>query len=700
METDFNKQAVNLVAAIPTDSQGDGRKFADAVRKSLNYMATDFDAQAARLVAAIPTDSQGDGRKFADAVRKSLNYIATHANSGGGGGTAVTTISNQLSNVKISYAKSGDYYNLTVTWGAGNFNDTHAYKYALLNLQQAPQKGNKSVDWNKVGSRIYQSKDGALTTTITNVLPGYLYRVVAIGVTKDGQRSEEKKAPSAVTFIPVQVRDTTPPVSLTTTATSKGLLIEWKQRADAFYTYTELRDNNSNFGVDSGLLTRSRGLSYMYIPKERNGTIYAANFGISGEYSSSISSTYSFPQLITPEAPQVTVNTDDNEDQYKITVTFKAPTYGLGTNVYVNNAKFVVDYSQHSFTYYTTKEHDVISLTYFDCVGESNRSTPVTVDVSNPRHSDLNTFIDIHSNNITSQSLTTNVIDAKNIVGNTISVDSLTIDDSIKADAIEANQIKTDTLSSKGGSILDFTANTINAVDATIGTADVNTLTYMNMSPTDGANGVITANRIVSNGKISTTGEVDANEIVFTVSDNKTENPSIGKEEWLSNGKDTYGLVLRGKTTYFNGVGKDNKAWINNETGDARFKGGVTIDGSITVNGNVNSNGVVHGSGGLDTRYNRSGYNQFASSVNSSNYSGEGRIGADPAFKVARKNGNGNQPLYYVKFTPMFSNGSYNLADVIRTLLANSVRATLVQNGTSWQCNCNCCDGCGDDAGY
>lgn len=667
-------------------------------------MATDFNTQAARLVAAIPTDSQGDGRKFADAVRKSLNYIATYAGtgsgSGGGGGGDGTTISNQLSNVRISYAKSGDYYNLTVTWETGTFNDSRVYKYALLNLQQAPQKGNASVNWNQVGSRIYQSKNDALTATISNVLPGYRYRVVAIGVTDDGKRSDESKAPSAVTFIPVQVRDTTPPASLTTTATSKGLLIEWTQQSNAFYTYTELRDGDNNFGTDDGLLTRSRGQSYTYVPKERNGTIYAANFGISEKYSTSLDSTYSFPQLTTPEAPDVTVGTDDNEDQYKITVTFKAPTYGLGTNVYINNVKFAVDYTQHSFTYYTTKEHDVISLTYFDCIGESNHSTSVPVDVSNPRHSDLNTFIDIHGNNITGRSLTTNTIDARNIVGNTISVDSLTIDDSIKADAIEANRIKADTLNAENGSLLDLTANTVNAVDATFGTADISTLTYMNMSPTDGADGVITANRIISNGTISTTGEMSANKIVFTVNNSTTEDPSIGKEEWSRDGKEDYGLVLRGKCTYFNGVGKDNEAWINNENGTAYFGGGVTIDGGVTIKGDVNATGTVYGQGGLGSPYNRWGYKQLAADVNNNSYSSSGRIGADPVFQVARRNGNGNQPLYYMKFTPMFSNGNYELADIIKILLANSVQATLVQNGTSWQCDCNCCDGCGDDAGY
>lgn len=660
-------------------------------------MATDFNKQAARLVAAIPTDSQGDGRKFADAVRKSLNYIATYAGtgngSGGGDGTTITTISNQLSNVNISYAKSGDYYNLTVTWETGDFNDARVYKYALLNLQQAPQKGNTDVNWNQVGSRIYQSKNDALTATIPNVLPGYRYRVVAIGVTDDGKRSEESKAPSAITFIPVQVRDTTPPASLTTTATPKGLLIEWTQQPNAFYTYTELRDGNNNFGTDDGLLTRSRGKSYMYVPKERNGTIYAANFGISEKYSTSLDSAYSFPQLTTPEAPAVKVETDDNEDQYKITVTFKAPTYGLGTNVYINNVKFVVDYTQHSFTYYTTKEHGVISLTYFDCIGESNHSTSVHVDVSNPRYSDLSTFIDIHGNNITGKSLTANTIDAKNITGNTISVGSLTIDDSIKADAIEANQIKAGTLSAENGSLLDLTANTVNAVDATLGTADISTLTYMNMSPTDGADGVITANRIISNGTISTTGEMDANKIVFTVNDSTTEDPSVGKETWQEGGKETYGLVLRGKTTYFNGVGKDNKAWIDNENGNAHFSGGVTIDGDVNVTG------TVYGHGGLGAPYNRSGYKQFAADVNSNSYSSDGRIGADPVFKVARRNGGGDQSLYYLKLTPMFSNGNYELADIIKTLLANSVKATLVQNGTSWECNCNCCDGCGDDGG-
>lgn len=654
-------------------------------------MATDFNTQAARLVAAIPTDSQGDGRKFADAVRKSLNYIATYAGTGsgsgggGGGGGAITTISNQLSNVRISYAKSGDYYNLTVTWETGDFNEARVYKYALLNLQQAPQKGNASVNWNQVGSRIYQSKNNALTATIPNVLPGYRYRVVAIGVTDDGKRSEESRAPSAVTFIPVQVRDTTPPASLTTTATSKGLLIEWTQQPNAFYTYTELRDGNNSFGTDDGLLTRSRGQSYMYIPKERNGTIYAANFGISERYSTSIDSTYSFPQLTTPEAPTVTVDADDNEDQYKIIVTFKAPTYGLGTNVYINNVKFAVDYTQHSFTYYTTKEHDVISLTYFDCIGESNHSTSVSVDVSNPRHSDLSTFIDIHSNNITGKSLTVNAVDAKNIVGNNISVDSLTIDDSIKADAIEANQIKTGTLSAENGSLLDLTANTVNAVDATFGTADISTLTYMNMSPTDGADGMITANRIISNGTISTTGDTSAHKIVFTENNSQTEDPSVGKETWQEGGKENYGLVLRGKATYFNGVGKDNKAWINNENGDAYFSGNATIRGGVNIDGDLNVRGAVHGDGGLGASYELNGQTNPGYSI-TANFS-------------SKEDGNGGYHKKYISWMdlnvqPMFNNGTYTLQDIINVLLKNSVKLSIGRshsfNTGFMNCNCDC----------
>lgn len=654
-------------------------------------MATDFNKKAARLVAAIPTDSQGDGRKFADAVRKSLNYIATYAGTGsgsggggGGDGTTVTTISNQLSNVKITYEKSGDYYNLTVMWETGSFNEARVYKYALLNLQQAPQKGNASVNWNQVGSRIYQSKDGALTATIPNVLPGYRYRVVAIGVTDDGKRSEESKAPSAITFIPVQVRDTTPPASLTTTATAKGLLIEWTQQPNAFYTYTELRDGNNNFGVDDGLLTRSRGKSYLYVPKERNGTIYAANFGISEKYSTSLESAYSFPQLTTPEAPTVKVDTNDNEDQYKIIVEFKAPTYGLGTNIYVNNVKFTVDNTQHSFTYYTTKEHDTISLTYFDCIGESNHSTSVAVDVSNPRHSDLNTFIDIHSNRITSKDITTNEINTKSLHSDTIEVDSLTINDTIVADAVESNRIKAKELSADSGSIRDFTADTVNAVDATLGTADVSTLTYMNMSPTDGADGMITANRIISNGTISTTGEINANKIVFTVNDSTTENPSVGKETWQDNGSETYGLVLRGRRTYFNGVGKENKAWIDNENGSAYFAGATSFNNGVTINGDLNVNGAVYGSGGLGAPYTLDGQ-------------------TNPGYVITANfrsdNGHPNEHSRGVAWnqlnvTPMFQNGTYTLQDIINTLLRKSVTFSLGATHSTVtgfvNCNCDC----------
>lgn len=653
-------------------------------------MATDFNKQAARLVAAIPTDSQGDGRKFADAVRKSLNYIATYAGTGNGsggggsGGGTITTISNQLSNVKVTHEKSGDYYNLTVTWETGNFNEARVYKYALLNLQQAPQKGDTSVNWNQVGSRIYQSKDGATTATIPNVLPGYRYRVVAIGVTDDGKRSEESKAPSAVTFIPVQVRDTTPPASLVTTATAKGLLIEWTQQPNAFYTYTELRDGNNNFGTDDGLLTRSRGKSYMYVPKERNGTIYAANFGISEKYSTALNSTYSFPQLTTPEAPTVTVDTDDNEDQYKITITFKAPTYGLGTNVYMNNVKFAVDYTQHSFTYYTTKEHIVVSLTYFDCIGESNHSLSASVDVSNLRHSDLNTFIDIHGNKVTSKELTTNEISTKSLRSDVIDVGSLTIDDTITANAVESNRVKTITLSADNGSISDFTADTINAVDATLGTADISTLTYMNMSPTDGADGVITANRIISNGTISTTGEMGANKIVFTFNNSTTEDPSVGKEAWLSDGKEEYGLVLRGKKTFFNGVGKENKAWINNETGDAHFNGYVNASNGASIRGGVAIDGDLTVYGAVNAPYELTGQvkPEYAITANFSRDNGHPH--------THDRGVSWNQ----LDVTPMFQDGTYTLQDIINTLLRKSVTFSLgAEHSTVTgfvNCNCDC----------
>ena len=659
-------------------------------------MATDFNTQAAKLVAAIPTDSQGDGRKFADAVRKSLNYIATYAGTGNGSGGdsgsgTVTTISNQLSNLAMKYEKSGNYYNLIITWETTNFNDARVYSYALLNLQQAPQKGNTDVNWSQVGTRIYKSKEGEVTATISNVLPGYRYRVTAIGVTDDGKRSEEDKAPYATVFIPIEVQDTTPPASLTTTATAKGLLIEWTQKSNAFYTFTELRDGNTDFGTDDGLLTRSRGQSFMYIPKERNGTIYAANFGISGKYSTSLNSNYSFPQLTTPETPTVTVDKNDNEDQYKITVSFKAPTYGLGTNVYVNDVKFTVDSTQHTFTYYTTKEHDVISITYFDCIGESNHSTSVTVDVSNPRHSDLNTFIDVHSNNITGNNADINVIKAKKVTSNVITVDTLKIDDTIEADAIKANTINASDVNASKGAILDLTANTINAIDATLGNADISTLTYLTLTPTDGADGTITANRIISNDTISTTGEIDANKIVFTVNNSTTEDPTIGKETWAStDGKEDYGLVLRGKTTYFNGVGKDNKAWINNETGDASFSGGMTIAGDLNVTG------TVYGEGGLGSPYTLSATPTIIQ--NGQPTSGNVKDNK-PYISTGRVSGDGTKPVYGAVFEPMFQKGEYALQDIINTLLKNAVKVTNQQVGTSWQCNCNCCDGCGDDAG-
>lgn len=464
-------------------------------------MATDFNEQAAQLVASIPTDSQGDGRKFADAVRKTLNYVATYAGTGSGSGTtggSTGTINNQVGNFSMKYELSNDQYNLVLTWDKGTFNDSRVYSYAIVTLQQSVTRGSQTVDWSQIGSKVYMSANGAFQMVIENVLSGYSYKATIVGVTDDGNRSDESKAPSAVVYIPIQVRATTPLASLTTTATANGLLIEWTQQSSPYYVYTEIRNGNNSFGTDSGLVVRSRGYSYLYIPSARNGTIYGANYGVSKMYSTASSSAYSFPELATPDAPTYTVTKNENGDMYRIDLSFNAPQYGNGTNIYINNEKFSVDATANRFTYYTTNSKVSVQLTYFDALGESKKSSAVNITVENDRFSSLLTEINLHANDVCSRSVTSNDLVSQNVTARNIATHEISIDGNISSGKVTTETVDATSVNTSECSASNITASEINAISITAGTFETNTFD----------SNLLTANDVQVTGSISASGNI------------------------------------------------------------------------------------------------------------------------------------------------------------------------------------------------
>lgn len=548
-------------------------------------MSEDISKQAAKLVAAIPTDSQGDGRKFADAVRKSLNYIAMYIGTGGGGsgsGGSSSTIDNQLGNFTMTYEKDGDYYNLILEWDKGTFGATIQYSYALASLQQGPYKGVESVDWSTVGSRIYQSAkgdsagtDGKYRMVIKNVLSGYAYKATLIGVTNDGARSDETKAPTASVFIPLDVRATTPLAFLNTTATASGLLIEWGQPDPNFYTYTEIRDNDSNFGTDVGLIVRSRGNSYLYIPTQRTGIIYGANYGISKKYSDIMSSQYSFPELSTPEKPTYDIVASDDGRKYCITLHFKQPSYGLGTNVYVNGVKYQVNSSKNIFTFYTTRSTCEVYLTYYDIISESDSSASISIDIDNPDLSDTTTHINIHSNDVTTKTLTSNDATVHNISSNDIDVVNLRIQGNVQSTNINAENIVSDSMTSKAGNISALAADSINSTNISTGVADINAAMINDL----------TATHVEVYGNLSSKGYVTATKVFNAVYNDYAE--------WFERGDD----AERGDIVALD-EDSDYEQYVKAKAGDKVVVGIVSSDYAHIIGGlpsdNYEADNMVH----------------------------------------------------------------------------------------------------------
>ena len=100
-----------------------------------------------QYLKSIPTNSQGDGRVFANSVRNLLTYMSDQmqgieTNTGSGGSTGSVT-EEQLSNVTLSYIQTAGRVDLKVTWDTSTFPQ---YNYATLEFQKAASAGQGEVN--------------------------------------------------------------------------------------------------------------------------------------------------------------------------------------------------------------------------------------------------------------------------------------------------------------------------------------------------------------------------------------------------------------------------------------------------------------------------------------------------------------------------------------------------------------------------
>ena len=435
-------------------------------------MDKDFAERMSQYLKGIPTNSQGDGRVFANSVRNLLTYMSDQmqgieTNTGSGGSTGGVT-EKQLSNVTLSYIQTVGRVDLKVTWDTSTFPQ---YNYATLEFQKATSAGQGEVNWNDIVISYYQTDKDANTFTISDVDDDRSYRVRVMGVSTENKRSVRDKAPYATLYVPnLSDKSATAPSSIEVISERKGVRIRWTQRADARYIYAEVRTNNS-FGDPNGLITTSTGEQYVYVPSTRTGTIYLANRGADGHYSTYLNGQWVYPILNTPKAPVITKITDtikieqvtgedtvvdvelkeptkltssgtnsingtdveikvtgdipDNiyqvsvplaikssEDQTNdvgMAISFQAPTSStaMGTNVYVDGVKHSLDNTTDYINYYCPTGVHEVYIEYYDSIGESAASPTVTVslDSNGPSTIDLKT---VYAGDVKADTIQTN----------------------------------------------------------------------------------------------------------------------------------------------------------------------------------------------------------------------------------------------------------------------------------------------------
>lgn len=392
---------VELLKNIPNSVDGDGKRFAAAIKKVLSMYG-------------LSTERQIEDMKPGSGIEQVTGITLLEMNTTDGNGMPKNNIEVSFSNAAIT-----DYASAQI-WIASD----------------------ESKIFKQIGTT------GGLKYVIENVNAGTTYFVRVVAVNSSGGSSNFEEAPQASIEIKGSILVPAIPKQFVLTWDDVGPLWEWLHDDNGYVDFFELRlDGNAGVYSDK-LLDRTRDFKSRANPNVRSGTAYLFVRNIFGTYSQPAVHQFGKALGAKPAAPVLSALLSG--------VNIKMEPLPVGYTNYklvVNGDDFNSKNSE--FVYFLTSGTIAVSYCFVDDIGEGEYSDEVTADVKQlvgaadiaegavgekQIAADAVSAAKIQANAIVADKIDANSITAAKIQAGAITADKIAVD-SVTAEAIQAGSI-------------------------------------------------------------------------------------------------------------------------------------------------------------------------------------------------------------------------------------------------------------------
>lgn len=414
---------VELLKNIPNSVDGDGKRFAAAIKKVLSMYG-------------LSTERQIEDMKPGSGIEQVTGITLLEMNTTDGNGMPKNNIEVSFSNAAIT-----DYASAQI-WIASD----------------------ESKIFKQIGTT------GGLKYVIENVNAGTTYFVRVVAVNSSGGSSNFEEAPQASIEIKGSILVPAIPKQFVLTWDDVGPLWEWLHDDNGYVDFFELRlDGNAGVYSDK-LLDRTRDFKSRANPNVRSGTAYLFVRNIFGTYSQPAVHQFGKALGAKPAAPVLSALLSG--------VNIKMEPLPVGYTNYklvVNGDDFNSKNSE--FVYFLTSGTIAVSYCFVDDIGEGEYSDEVTADVKQlvgaadiaegavgekQIAADAVSAAKIQANAIVADKIDANSITADKIQAGAITADKIAVD-SVTAEAIQAGSIIGEHISAGAISTRELAANAVEA---------------------------------------------------------------------------------------------------------------------------------------------------------------------------------------------------------------------------------------------
>lgn len=412
------------------------------------------------LLKNIPNSVDGDGKRFAAAIKKVLSMYGLSTErqiedmKPGAGTEQVTGIT--LLEMNTTDGNGMPRNDIDVSFSNAAVTD---YSSAQIWLSSDDGKSFKQI-----------GTTGGLKYVIENVSAGKMYFVKVVAVNSSGGSSNFEEAPQASIEIKGSVLVPAVPRQFVLTWDDSGPLWEWLHDDNGYVDFFELRlDGNAGVYSDK-LLDRTRDFKSRANPNVRSGTAYLFVRNIFGTYSQPAVHQFGKPLGSKPAAPVLSALLSG--------VNIKMEPLPVGYTNYkliVNGDDFTSKNSE--FVYFLTGGTITVSYCFVDDISDGEYSDEVTADVKRliaaadiaegavgeeQIAANAVTAAKIKANAITADKIDANAVTAEKIDANAITADKISVD-AVTAEAIQAGSIIGDHISAGAISARELAANAVEA---------------------------------------------------------------------------------------------------------------------------------------------------------------------------------------------------------------------------------------------